>query len=154
MKKTVRFLSMVLVFVMVATMLTSCGSKYPALEKAFMEKDYEVNATFTSVADSIKAELEKEEYAVELHMLTKTSGVIPPSVLIIEFKTTQEMVEAYNESATIQGLVQDISENEDVNEVYSALEKAGYACGNCLCVPLAILSINEITNIVKSVSGK
>ena len=64
------------------------------------------------------------------------------------------MVEAYNESATIQGLVQDISENEDVNEVYNALEEAGYACGNCLCVPLAILSINEITNIVKSVSGK
>ena len=152
MKKTVRFLSMVLVFVMVATMLTSCGSKYPALEKAFMEKDYEVNATFTSVADSIKAELEKEEYAVELHMLTKTDGLA--SVLIIEFKSTKELTEAYNKSNTMQGFVKDVQENEDVNKVYDELAKAGYACGNCLCLPLAILSVNEITNVVKSVSGK
>ena len=75
MKKTVRFLSIVLVFIMVATMLTSCGSKYPALQKAFKDKGYEENAKFTAIAEAVKAELEQEEYAVELHMLTKTDGL-------------------------------------------------------------------------------
>ena len=98
------------------------------------------------------AELEQEEYAVELHMLTKTDGLA--SVLIIEFKSTKELTEAYNKSNTMQGFVKDVQENEDVNKVYDELAKAGYACGNCLCLPLAILSVNEITNVVKSVSGK
>ena len=149
MKKTVRFLSIVLVFIMVATMLTSCGSKYPALQKAFKD---EKNAKFTAIAEAVKAELEQEEYAVELHMLTKTDGLA--SVLIIEFKSTKELTEAYNKSNTMQGFVKDVQENEDVNKVYDELAKAGYACGNCLCLPLAILSVNEITNVVKSVSGK
>ncbi len=129
MKKTVRFLSIVLVFIMVATMLTSCGSKYPALQKAFKDKGYEENAKFTAIAE-----------AVELHMLTKTDGLA--SVLIIEFKSTKELTEAYNKSNTMQGFVKDVQENEDVNKVYDELAKAGYACGNCLCLPLAILSVN------------
>lgn len=152
MKKTVRFLSIVLVFIMVATMLTSCGSKYPALQKAFKDKGYEENAKFTAIAEAVKAELEQEEYAVELHMLTKTDGIA--SVFIIEFKSTKELTEAYNKSNTMQGFVKDVQENEDVNKVYDELAKAGYACGNCLCLPLATLSVNEITNVVKSVSGK
>lgn len=154
MKKTVRFLSIVLVFIMVATMLTSCGSKYPALQKAFKDKGYEENTKFTAIAEAVKAELEQEEYAVELHMLTKTEGLVPPSVLIVEFKSTKELTEAYNKSNTMQGFVKDVQENEDVNKVYDELAKAGYACGNCLCLPLATLSVNEITNVVKSVSGK
>lgn len=154
MKKTVRFLSLVLVFIMIATMLTSCGSKYPALQKAFEDKGYEENTKFTEIANSIKAELEKEEYAVEIHMLTKTEGLVPPSVLIVEFKSTKELAEAYEESNTMQGFIKDIQEDEDVNKVYDALVDAGYACGNCLCIPLALLSVNEITNTVKSVSGK
>lgn len=154
MKKIVRATAFVLVFVMIAVMLVSCGSKYTALQKAFAESGYEENTKFTEIADLIKAELEEEEYAVELHMLTKTEGIIPPSVLIIEFKSTKELAKAYEESETMQGIVKDIEDSEDIDKIYAELEKAGYACGNCLCMPIAILSVNEITNIVKSVSGK
>lgn len=149
MKKSVRFLSLALVIVMVALMFTSCGSKYSALKKAFEDKGYSENTTFTGVSNTIKAELEREEYAVELYMLTKSNGLT--SVLIVEFKSTKEMVEAYENNEAIRDLIKGIAEDEDVNKAYNALKEAGYACGNCLCVPLSLLYVNEITNIVKSV---
>ena len=61
------------------------------------------------------------------------------------------MKKAYDDSATIQGLVKDVSSNENAQAFAEALENAGYAKGNCLAIPLSVLYINEITNIVKSV---
>ena len=151
MKKLAKIVSLALVLVMAVMMLASCGgSKYPAIEKAFVDAGYENNTTFTGVMNTIKEELAKEEYAVELHMLTKKSNGLT-SAIVIEFKSTKELVEYYESSATVQGLIKDVSENEDVNKMYNALVNAGYANGNCLVVPASILYINEITNIVKSV---
>ncbi|CDE18972.1 MAG: hypothetical protein SPF67_02730 [Eubacteriales bacterium] len=151
MKKLTKIVSLALVLVMAVMMLASCGgSKYPAIEKAFVDAGYENNTTFTGVMNTIKEELAKEEYAVELHMLTKKSNGLT-SAIVIEFKSTKELVEYYESSATVQGLIKDVSENEDVNKMYNALVNAGYANGNCLVVPASILYINEITNIVKSV---
>lgn len=151
MKKLTKIVSLALVLVMAVMMLASCGgSKYPAIEKAFVDAGYENNTTFTGVMNTIKEELAKEEYAVELHMLTKKSNGLT-SAIVIEFKSTKELVEYYESSATVQELIKDVSENEDVNKMYNALVNAGYANGNCLVVPASILYINEITNIVKSV---
>ena len=151
MKKLTKIVSLALVLVMAVMMLASCGgSKYPAIEKAFVDTGYENNTTFTGVMNTIKEEHAKEEYAVELHMLTKKSNGLT-SAIVIEFKSTKELVEYYESSATVQGLIKDVSENEDVNKMYNALVNAGYANGNCLVVPASILYINEITNIVKSV---
>lgn len=151
MKKLTKIVSLALVLVMAVMMLASCGgSKYPAIEKAFVDAGYENNTTFTGVMNTIKEELAKEEYAVELHMLTKKSNGLT-SAIVIEFKSTKELVEYYESSATVQGLIKDVYENEDVNKMYNALVNAGYANGNCLVVPASILYINEITNIVKSV---
>lgn len=151
MKKLTKIVSLALVLVMAIMMLASCGgSKYPAIEKAFVDAGYENNTTFTGVMNTIKEELAKEEYAVELHMLTKKSNGLT-SAIVIEFKSTKELVEYYESSATVQGLIKDVSENEDVNKMYNALVNAGYANGNCLVVSASILYINEITNIVKSV---
>ena len=151
MKKLTKIVSLALVLVMAVMMLASCGgSKYPAIEKAFVDAGYENNTTFTGVMNTIKEELAKEEYAVELHMLTKKANGLT-SAIVIEFKSTKELVEYYESSATVQGLIKDVSENEDVNKMYNALVNAGYANGNCLVVPASILYINEITNIVKSV---
>lgn len=150
MKKLTKIVSLALVLVMAVMMLASCGSKYSAIEKAFVDAGYENNTTFTGVMNTIKEELAKEEYAVELHMLTKKSNGLT-SAIVIEFKSTKELVEYYESSATVQGLIKDVSENEDVNKMYNALVNAGYANGNCLVVPASILYINEITSIVKSV---
>ncbi len=151
MKKLTKIVSLALVLVMAVMMLASCGgSKYPAIEKAFVDAGYENNTTFTGVMNTIKEELAKDEYAVELHMLTKKSNGLT-SAIVIEFKSTKELVEYYESSATAQGLVKDVSENEDVKKMYNALVDAGYANGNCLVLPASLLYINEITNIVKSV---
>ena len=151
MKKLTKIVSPALLLGMAVMMLASCGgSKYPAIEKAFVDAGYENNTTFTGVMNTIKEELAKEEYAVELHMLTKKSNGLT-SAIVIEFKSTKELVEYYESSATVQGLIKDVCENEDVNKMYNALVNAGYANGNCLVVPASILYINEITNIVKSV---
>jgi len=150
MKKITKIVSLALVLVMALTMLASCGSKYSAIEKAFVDAGYENNTTFTGVMNTIKEELAKDEYAVEIHMLTKKSNGLT-SAIVIEFKSTKEIVEYYESSATAQGLVKDVSENEDVKKMYDALVNAGYANGNCLVLPASILYINEITNIVKSV---
>ena len=151
MKKLTKIVSLALVLIMAVMMLASCGgSKYPAIEKAFVDAGYENNTTFTGVMNTIKEELAKDEYAVELHMLTKKSNGLT-SAIVIEFKSTKELVEYYESSATAQGLVKDISENEDVKKMYNALVDAGYANGNCLVLPASLLYINEITNIVKSV---
>ena len=74
MKKITKIVSLALVLVMALTMLASCGSKYSAIEKAFIDAGYENNTTFTGVMNTIKEELAKDEYAVELHMLTKKSN--------------------------------------------------------------------------------
>ena len=149
MKKLTRVLALVLLVAATATLLVSCN-KYPALKKAFEKEGYKENTALENVSTKIKEELEKDDLTVTLHLLTKESNGLT-SVLIIEFKATEDMKKAYDDSATIQGLVKDISSNEDAQAFADALENAGYAKGNCLAVPLSILYVNEITNIVKSV---
>ena len=149
MKNLSRVLALVLLVAAMATLLVSCN-KYPSLKKAFEKEGYKENTTLESVSEKIKEELEKDELTVNLHLLTKESNGIT-SVLIIEFKATEDMKKAYDDSNTIKGLVKDVSENEDAQAFAEALENAGYAKGNCLAVPLSVFYINEITNIVKSV---
>ena len=69
------------------------------------------------------------------------------SALIIEFKATEDMKKAYDDSATIQGFIKDVSANEDAQAFVKALEDAGYAKGNCLVLSLS----SEVQTIVKSV---
>lgn len=149
MKNLTRVLALVLLVAAMATMLVSC-SKYPSLKKAFEKEGYKENTALENVSTKIKEELEKDDLAVTLHLLTKESNGLT-SVLIVEFKATEDMKKAYDDSATIQGLVKDVSSNEDAQAFADALENAGYAKGNCLAIPLSVLYINEITNIVKSV---
>lgn len=150
MKKSVKIIAMALLLVSVLVMLVSC-SKYSALKKAFEKEGYAENEDFNAVANSIKADLEKEDFAVEIHLLTKSDSTLKPSALVVEFKSTEDMVKAYEDSEAIKGLVKDIESNEDVQKVYSSLENAGFAKGNCFVIPLSLLYMNEITNIVKSV---
>lgn len=149
MKKSLKVLSLVLVLVMAVLSLASC-SKYSALKSAFENAGYKENTALENTAQEIKEELEKDELVVNLHLMTKESNGLT-SALIVEFKSTEDMKKAYDDSETIKGLVKDISSNEDAKAFQEALENAGYAKGNCLVIPLSILHINEITNIVKSV---
>ncbi len=132
--------------------LASCQKKsvYPKLEKAFIEEDFELVEELDTVTDKIKSELEKEELVIELHLLVRKELLDPGTALIIEFKTTDELVEAYEDSATLRGFVQDVKEDEDAQAFYDALVEHGYAAGNCLIVP--IINGDDVRDIVKSVS--
>lgn len=149
--KAKKILSLVLACVMLVGcvfVFASC-SKYGTLEAAFKNAGYEVNTDFDAMSKAIKEELEKKDFAVELHMLTKKGALT--SVLIVEFKSTEELAKAYKESATIQGLVKDISKDENAQAVYNALHEAGYVYANCFAIPLSLLYAKDIRDIVKNV---
>ena len=148
MKTFVKIMTAVVLVTVLVVSLVSCTSKYGDIRAAFEKEGYSENQSLESTSKAIKEELEKKDFAVEIHLLTKSNKIT--SALVVEFKSTQEMVEAYESSATIRGLVKDIADSEDVNAVYNALKDAGYAKDNCLVIPLSLIYVNEITDIVKS----
>ena len=149
MKKLSKVTALLLVVVS-ALSFVACSNKYGALKSAFEKAEWQENSSFTGVAETIKEELAKEEYEVELHLFTKKSNGVS-SALIVEFKATKELVQAYKDNEMIRDLVAGVTEDEDVNKIYNTLVEKGYAKGNCLVVPMSILYASEITDIVKSV---
>lgn len=142
MKHLTRVLALALLVAAMATMLVSCN-KYPSLKKAFEKEGYTESSTMEGIFADVKKALEKDELSVNLHVMV--NGI--KSALIIEFKATEDMKKAYDDSATIQGLVKDVSSNEDAQAFVKALEDAGYAKGNCLVLSM----FSEVQSIVKSV---
>ena len=148
MKKVSKIFVAVLCVCLSIVTLTAC-SKYNALLKAFEKEGFVVSETLEKNNTKMKEDLEKEDLAVELHFLYKDSIISPAAALIIEFKSTKELKEKYNESETLKGFVKDVENNEDAQAMYDSLVKAGYANGNCLIVPL--LGSKTVTDIVISV---
>ena len=148
MKKVSKIFVAVLCVCLSILTFTAC-SKYNALLKAFEKEGFVVSETLEKNNTKMKEDLEKEDLAVELHFLYKDSIKSPAAALIIEFKSTKELKEKYNESETLKGFVKDVEKNEDAQAMYDSLVKAGYANGNCLIVP--ILDSKTVTDIVKSV---
>ena len=148
MKKVYKIFVAVLCVCLSIVTFTAC-SKYNALLKAFEKEGFVVSETLEKNNSKMKEDLEKEDLAVELHFLYKDSITSPAAALVIEFKSTKELKEKYNESETLKGFVKDVENNEDAQAMYDSLVKAGYANGNCLIVPL--LGSKTVTDIVKSV---
>lgn len=151
MKKLTKVLALVLVLATLAFTLVSC-STYGKIKSALEKKDYVENTDLDAVATAIKNELEKKDLAVEIHMFAK-KGTLAKNVLVVEFKATDDMKKAYEDSNTMQGLIKDIQKNDDAKAFYNALVEAGYANGNCLVFPLSIVQsefIKEVKDIVKN----
>lgn len=152
MKKVTRIVALAMMLVLCVAALTACSNKYPQLKSAFEKEGFEENQAVEGTAEQIKKDLEKDELEVNVHILTNSSETLKPSVMIIEFKATEDLVKAYKDSNTMQGLVKDVKEDEDTQAMYQALVDAGFACGNCLCIPLSVVYYKTITGIVKSVN--
>ena len=151
MKKLTKVLALVLVLATLAFTLVSC-STYGKIKSALEKKDYVENSDLDTLATAIKEELEKKDLAVEIHMFAK-KGTLGKNVLVVEFKATDDMKKAYENSNTMQGLIKDIQKNDDAKAFYNALVEAGYANGNCLVFPLSIVQsefIKEVKDIVKN----
>lgn len=148
MKKTCRIFVAILCICMSIVTLTAC-SKYNALLKAFEAEGYKEVTNYNKESESAKKDVEEKDDAAKLHLLVASNDIT--HVLIVEFTSTEKMVEYYEDSETVKGFIKDVKNNEDVKEMYNTLVDAGYANGNCLVIPLSILKVNEITDIVKSV---
>lgn len=135
-----------LMLVLVAVLSFTACSSYPKLKNAFIKEGYQESETVEKIADTIKEDFEKDDLAVECHLLSKSLSF----VLICEFNTTDEMAKAFNDSETMQGLIKDAKKNEDLKAVYDSLEETGLVKGNCLVIPLSILNTVEVVNIVKN----
>jgi hypothetical protein len=146
MKKLVQLTSLLLILLLTLTAM-GCSS-YGKLEKAFLDNGYEIITELEEEAEDIKAELEKEELEVTVHGLTKKDGFKSDIVLILEFKATDDLVQACKENNTLNGLVKDVQEDEDVQAFYDKLVEKGYAKGNCLVVSFNPLS--DASTIVKN----
>ncbi len=145
MKKVLRLTALALVAVTLMLCLVGCSSKYNSLKKAFEEEGYTENEKLDEISEEIKAELEKDELEVEIHLLSKTLS----SAIIVEFNSTDDLVKAFKENEDLRDAVEDIKDNEDVQKIYEELEEAGVVCGNCFIIPIS-LNPKEITDIVKS----
>lgn len=147
MKKFIKLTSLLLIFCLCLNFV-ACSS-YGKLERAFTNEGYKVSQSLDDVADAIKEELEKENLAITLHGLEKKDGLKSDLVIIIEFKSTEELVKAYRESASLEGILTDIKDSEKIKEVYDNLVEAGFANGNCLVFSVNPLNRSSVCEIVK-----
>ncbi len=148
MKKILKLLSLTLAVALCFSM-TACSS-YGKLEKAFLDKGYTVSQGVEDVATSIESELEKEELVVEMHGFNKTSSIQSDVVIVLEFNSTDDLVEACKSSDTLSGIISDVSNSEDVKAFYNLLVEEGWANGNCIVFSINPLNRTEVVEIVKN----
>ena len=123
MKKLGKVLVSVLCLALCVFTLVGCNS-YGSVLKAFEEEGFKESETVSNIFTDITKDLEKDEIVMTPHALTKG---LTCTVLIIEFKSTDDMKKAVEESATLKGLLKDLSESDYIN-------------GNCMFVPVLCVS--------------
>lgn len=138
-----------LALIAVCAMSFAACSSYGALEKAFTDAGYTRSEKIEGTAKDIEAFCEKDNIAVTAHAFAKTSSLTTDVVLILEFKSTDDMKKLYDDSETVKGFVKDVVSNEDAKEFYKTLEEAGYAKGNCLVLSVNPLNRANVIDIVK-----
>ncbi len=142
MKKLTKILTLVLVIALSLTMV-ACSS-YKKVEKALVNIGYETIQQ-NDTADKMKDE---SDVAVKMHLLSKGISV----VCVFEFKATDDMIEYYKDSNTMQGFMQDVKEDGSAKEFYDDLVEKGLAKGNCLvlCLSLNPFEAKTVADAIKN----
>lgn len=143
MKKLLMTITSIALLLTLSLSLVACSS-YGKIEKALEEIGY------TKVESSQEAEdIEKEsEVPVTMHVFSNTAKF--DMVIVMEFKSTDEMKEYYEDSDTLQGLVKDIKEDGSAKEFYDSLVEKGYANKNCLVISVNPLVADAVKTAVKN----
>ena len=139
MKKLVKILTVILALAFALGMV-SC-SKYNSVKKALEGIGYEVIETNSQAEDM----QEESQVAVNPHVFKNESKLTV--VIVFEFNKTEEMLEFYKDSNTMQGIVSDIKEDGSAQEFYNELVEKGYAKGTCLIMPIGLDFKNVLTAI-------
>lgn len=144
MKKTIKILSLILVFVLCFSMM-ACAS-FGSVEKKLKDLGY----IEISTNDKGEQMQEESEIPVTPHFfsnkdsLALTEAYKLTTVIVFEFKSTDDMIEFYKDSDTLQGLLKDIEEEGSAKEFYNELRDKGFAKGNCLIVPIGLDAENVL----------
>ena len=149
MKKLFKLSTLLLTFAMLFNFVacSSFGSVKKALEKAGY-------ATIQSENNNISNEAKDDERVTNIHIFTNKDSLSGLElakltiVVVIEFKSTKELVEYYKESDTLKGIVSDIKEDGTADELYNALKEAGLVHKNCIVAPLGL----DAENVLKVIS--
>ena len=144
MKKTFKILSLILVFVLCFSLM-ACSS----LSK--VEKTLN-NLGYAKIENSTEGEQmqEESEVVVTAHFFSNNDSLTAleiyklTTVIVLEFKSTDDMIEFYNDSETLQGLMKDVEEEGSAKEFYDELQDEGFAKGNCLIIPIGLDAENVL----------
>jgi hypothetical protein len=147
MKKVIKSICLLLV---VALCFSFVGcSTLGKVEKALNEIGY--------VKTTQAGEYEEEtEYPVTVHAFSNKDGLGLTeiaklnTVIVLEFKATDDMKAYCEESDTLKGIVSDISKDGNAQDFYNALVEKGLANGNCLVFSINPLQAETVMNAIKN----
>ncbi len=132
MKKFTRLLALSLLVVMAVSMLVSCGSTYGKIEKNLEEIGYAKTEEKNALLDAILGEVSDGTLSATTHIFKKNTI---SWAVVLEFKAEGDIDEAFADSETLKGLLDDAQKSDLVN-------------GNCVLVPFT-LDPNELIEAFK-----
>ncbi len=109
------FSSLALVAMLIAT-LCAC-STYGSVKSEYESKGWTENENCVKLQETLLKNALGEDYAqtCKIHALAK-NGSILNYVVILEFKSTDEMNKKINESETLKGMIKDVQNSDLVNQ--------------------------------------
>lgn len=149
MKKLAKILTLALVVVLSLTMV-ACSS-YKKVEKALVNIGYAVIES-DDTANNVK---EESDVAITMHVLSNKDSLKATEiyklnvVMILEFKATDDMIEYYKDSDTMQGFIKDVKDDGTAKEFYDSLVEKGLANGNCLVISTNPIAAEAVMEAVK-----
>lgn len=152
MKKLTKLLTVLLCVVMCASLM-ACSS-YSSVKATLEDIGY---ALVESAEDTEAEDMQDEsEVVVKAYVFSNEDSLglfdmLEYNIVIVfEFNSTKEMLEFYEESNTMQGLIQDIQEDGTAEEFYNDLVDKGYAKGNCLIMSTNLLVAGDVCDAIKN----
>ncbi len=139
--KTLKFISGLCLGLVLLFTLTACGaSVFPKVKKSFEDAGWtysqELADSYKNAVESSKKDGEAKEVIVTVHAFKKD---LINFAIVFEFKSTKEMDEAIENSATLRGALEDAQKSELVNR-------------NCFLLPIGITIDSD--EIIKIFQGK
>ena len=150
MKKLAKILTLTIAVVLCVTMF-ACSS-YGKVERALSNIGYEKIESDKN-AEKMKSE---SDIAVTTHVFSNKDSLALAEaykinvVIVFEFEATEDMKEFYEDSETMQGLINDLKADGTAEEFYNALVEEGLANGNCLVISINPLAYEDVANAVKN----
>ncbi len=152
MKKLLRTTTLLIVLTMLLN-LVACSS-LGKVQKALEDKGY---AIVENEENDASKEAKDDERVTNFHVFTNKDSLSLADaykltlVVVTEFKATDDLIDYYKDSETMQGIIADIKEDGTAEQIYNDLKEAGLACGNCLITPIG-LDAENVLNAIKELN--